>query len=194
MSDAFFTLDSEWRFTYLNPQSGGRPRASRADLLGKNMWDEFRKASVRASTAVPAGATGTGAGSVRGGYEPLGHTLEIGLTRSRAAAWRSTSATSRASVCANKLRQTQRMEMLGRVTAGSRMISTISSSASRGFAHLGQAASADEHTRLLRRDRLGDEKAGELTASYSPSDATRSFSEGRRLERGRRGLSSLLRQ
>ena len=41
MSDAFFTLDEEWQFTYLNPQTEAILERSRADLLGKNMWEEF---------------------------------------------------------------------------------------------------------------------------------------------------------
>jgi signal transduction histidine kinase/CheY-like chemotaxis protein len=41
ITEAFFALDREWRFTYLNPQSFillGRPPQ---DLVGKNLWDEY---------------------------------------------------------------------------------------------------------------------------------------------------------
>ena len=41
IGDAFFSLDAEWRFTYLNPQTLvllGRPPA---DLVGKVLWDEY---------------------------------------------------------------------------------------------------------------------------------------------------------
>ncbi len=41
MSDAFFTLDEQWNFTYLNPQSEPILQRRREDLLGKNMWEEF---------------------------------------------------------------------------------------------------------------------------------------------------------
>jgi PAS domain-containing protein len=41
MSDAFFTVDADWRFTYLNPQSEPILKRRREDLVGKNMWEEF---------------------------------------------------------------------------------------------------------------------------------------------------------
>lgn len=44
ISDAFVVLDKEWRYTYVNPQAEAvvRPlNRSRADLLGKNHWEEF---------------------------------------------------------------------------------------------------------------------------------------------------------
>jgi two-component system cell cycle sensor histidine kinase/response regulator CckA len=41
MSDAFYTLDHDWRFTYLNPQSEPILLRTREELLGKNVWEEF---------------------------------------------------------------------------------------------------------------------------------------------------------
>ncbi len=41
MSDGFETLDSEWRFTYLNPQAETILGCRRDELLGKNLWEEF---------------------------------------------------------------------------------------------------------------------------------------------------------
>lgn len=41
MSEAFMTLDRDWRFTYLNKQAERLLSRSRADLLGKVIWDEF---------------------------------------------------------------------------------------------------------------------------------------------------------
>jgi signal transduction histidine kinase/CheY-like chemotaxis protein len=41
ITEAFFSLDRDWRFTYLNPQSFvllGRPPE---ELVGKNLWDEY---------------------------------------------------------------------------------------------------------------------------------------------------------
>jgi signal transduction histidine kinase/DNA-binding response OmpR family regulator len=41
ITEAFFSLDQDWRFTYLNPQSFvllGRPPQ---DLVGKNLWEEY---------------------------------------------------------------------------------------------------------------------------------------------------------
>ena len=51
-SDAFFAVDREWRFTYINERAlrrmqrtGGvrqkRPEPRREDFLGKNLWEEF---------------------------------------------------------------------------------------------------------------------------------------------------------
>jgi len=44
ITDAFFTLDHDWRFTYLNKQSESLLRRKRVELLGKNIWDEFPEA------------------------------------------------------------------------------------------------------------------------------------------------------
>ena len=44
MTDAFYALDREWRFTYLNPEAEralGRPAGQ---LLGTNIWHEFPEA------------------------------------------------------------------------------------------------------------------------------------------------------
>ncbi len=43
ISDAFFTLDRDWRFTYLNAAAEGFLRRTRAELLGKKIWDEFKQ-------------------------------------------------------------------------------------------------------------------------------------------------------
>jgi PAS domain S-box-containing protein len=41
MTDAFYTVDKEWRFTYINKQSERLLRRTRAELLGRNVWEEF---------------------------------------------------------------------------------------------------------------------------------------------------------
>ncbi|HEX8137197.1 MAG TPA: PAS domain S-box protein [Pyrinomonadaceae bacterium] len=41
ITDAFFALDHEWRFTYLNQQAESLLQRSVTELLGKVMWDEF---------------------------------------------------------------------------------------------------------------------------------------------------------
>jgi len=41
ITDAFYTLDRQWRFTYLNSEAERLIRRPRADLLGKVIWDEF---------------------------------------------------------------------------------------------------------------------------------------------------------
>ncbi len=44
ITDAFFTLDHDWRFTYLNKQSEFLLQRKREELLGKNIWEEFPEA------------------------------------------------------------------------------------------------------------------------------------------------------
>jgi PAS domain S-box-containing protein len=41
ITDAFYTLDRQWRFTYLNQQAERLLRRPQAQLLGKNAWEEF---------------------------------------------------------------------------------------------------------------------------------------------------------
>ncbi|PSB57315.1 histidine kinase, partial [filamentous cyanobacterium CCP1] len=44
ITDAFFALDQEWRFTYLNRQAEALLQRRREDLLGRVLWDEFSEA------------------------------------------------------------------------------------------------------------------------------------------------------
>jgi PAS domain S-box-containing protein len=44
ITDAFVAVDREWRFTYLNERATLALRRTRAELLGKNMWEEFPEA------------------------------------------------------------------------------------------------------------------------------------------------------
>jgi PAS domain S-box-containing protein len=44
ISDAFFTLDTAWRFSFLNGQAERLLRRSRVALLGRKIWDEFPEA------------------------------------------------------------------------------------------------------------------------------------------------------
>ena len=41
MADAFYTLDGQWRFTYLNEATERLLRRPRNDLLGKVLWDAY---------------------------------------------------------------------------------------------------------------------------------------------------------
>ena len=41
ISDAFFALDREWRYTYLNGRAEQILGRNREDLEGKNIWEEF---------------------------------------------------------------------------------------------------------------------------------------------------------
>lgn len=44
ITDAFFALNGEWQFTYLNPKAEQILEQTQAELLGKNIWDEFPQA------------------------------------------------------------------------------------------------------------------------------------------------------
>jgi len=44
ITDAFFTLDSQWRFTYVNAESERLLQRKRAELLGANVWELFPEA------------------------------------------------------------------------------------------------------------------------------------------------------
>ncbi len=41
ITEAFFTMDLEWRFTYINKETEQLLQRTRADLLGKIVWDEY---------------------------------------------------------------------------------------------------------------------------------------------------------
>ena len=44
ITDAFFALDADWRFTYVNAQAERLLFRTREELLGCNMWEEFPEA------------------------------------------------------------------------------------------------------------------------------------------------------
>jgi PAS domain S-box-containing protein len=44
ITDAFFALDGEWRFTYLNDEAEHLLARGRGELLGRSVWDEFPEA------------------------------------------------------------------------------------------------------------------------------------------------------
>jgi signal transduction histidine kinase/ActR/RegA family two-component response regulator len=44
VSDAFFSLDRQWRFTYVNNQAERLLRRCRAELIGRNIWSEYSDA------------------------------------------------------------------------------------------------------------------------------------------------------
>ncbi len=41
LMDGFMLFDTQWRYTYINPQAGPFTAKPREDLLGKNVWEEF---------------------------------------------------------------------------------------------------------------------------------------------------------
>ncbi|RXT05650.1 PAS domain S-box protein [Ammoniphilus sp. CFH 90114] len=45
ITDAFFALDEQWNFTYINAEATRLLFRSREDLIGKNVWEEFPEAT-----------------------------------------------------------------------------------------------------------------------------------------------------
>ena len=44
ITDAFYAVDDEWQFTYLNERAEALLQRPREELLGNNVWDEFPEA------------------------------------------------------------------------------------------------------------------------------------------------------
>ena len=44
ITEAFFTVDREWRFTHVNKEAENLLRRERSNLLGKVVWEEFKEA------------------------------------------------------------------------------------------------------------------------------------------------------
>ncbi len=47
ITDAFYALDHEWRFTYVNPQAEPLLRKKREELLGRSVWEVYPEAVGR---------------------------------------------------------------------------------------------------------------------------------------------------
>src|SRR5688572_22078679 len=45
ITDGFFALDNQWRFTYVNRQTEALLRKDRQDLLGQSIWDKIPQAA-----------------------------------------------------------------------------------------------------------------------------------------------------
>ena len=78
VTDAFYTLDRDWRYTYLNPEAVRMQGKSRAAMLGKVVWDVFPEAvgtmfDVQFRRAVETGETV----AFDSYYEPLNMWFEV---------------------------------------------------------------------------------------------------------------------
>jgi PAS domain S-box-containing protein len=197
ISDAFFTLDSEWRFTYLNPQTEAILERRREDLLGRNMWDEFPESVASAfddeyqralREQVPV--------RFEEDFAPLGRRLEVRaypVPDGLAVYFTDVTDQRRRD---EQRRQAQQLEAIGRVTAGVAHDFNNILAAVAGFAKLGQAASVDEKTsRYFDEIDAASERAAALTrqllafarqTDLSPTAVDLNDVAG--------GLSSLLRQ
>ncbi|MDX1552828.1 MAG: PAS domain S-box protein, partial [Marinobacter sp.] len=78
ITDAFFTLDREWRFTYVNQRSEELLRESRDVLLGHTLWDMFPAAQGSEFERQYRHAMETGESvSFEAHYAPLDNWLEV---------------------------------------------------------------------------------------------------------------------
>lgn len=78
ITDAFFTVDREWRFTYVNQKSEELLHCSRHQLLGHSLWDLFPAAVGSDFEKHYRHAAETGESvSFEAYYEPLNNWLEV---------------------------------------------------------------------------------------------------------------------
>lgn len=77
ISDAFFTLDRAWRFTFLNSEAEILMQRKRETLIGRGIWDEFPQAvGTESDTAYHAAMDDRVDASFETYYPPLGQWFE----------------------------------------------------------------------------------------------------------------------
>lgn len=165
MSDAFISLDAGWRFTYLNPQAEILVDRDRRDLVGKNLWEEYPelvgstfdteyRRAIREQVPIRFEAF----------VQRLDRTLEIRaypVVAGLAVYFRDVSEERQRD---ERLRQTERLEMLGQITAGIVHDFTNLLAATGGIAALGQADAPDDKiARYFDAIAAANQKAEALT-------------------------------
>ena len=164
MSDGFFTLDRQGRFTYLNPQSEALLERRSEDLIGEFVWeafpetagsrfgDEYRRA-LRERVPV----------RFEESYEPLGRSFEArAYPVAEGLAVYFTDVTDER-VRDERVRQAQRLEAIGRVTATVAHDFNNFLTAIGGFASLGRDASQETGSECFAQIASASERAVALT-------------------------------
>lgn len=144
MSDAFVSLDAGWRFTYLNPRAEVLVARDRHDLIGKKLWEEYPEL-VGSAFDIECRRALRDQVTVRFEtfMERLDRTLEVRaypVAEGLAVYFRDIS---EERLRDGRLRQTERLEMLGQITAGIVHDFTNLLAATGGFAAMGQADAPD---------------------------------------------------
>lgn len=78
MSDAFYVLDRDWRFVYLNPVAATQMGSTVADLLGTVVWESFPEVTGTTFEQRFRHAVATGEpAAFEARYEPFGQWFEV---------------------------------------------------------------------------------------------------------------------
>lgn len=165
MSDAFLSLDSDWRFTYLNPRAEIVVNRDRRDLVGKNLWEEYPdlvgstfdveyRRALREQVPVRFEVF----------VQQLDRKLEVRAYPVAAGLAVYFSDVTEERLRDGRLRQAERLEMLGQMTAGIVHDFTNLLAATGGFAAMGQADAPDDKVaRYFDAIATANQKAEALT-------------------------------
>ena len=164
MSDGFFTLDGEGRFTYLNPQSEALLERRGEDLIGEFVWEAFPEtAGSRFGVEYRRALSERVPVRFEESYEPLGRTFEArAYPVAEGLAVYFTDVTDER-VRDERVRQAQRLEAIGRVTATVAHDFNNFLTAIGGFAGLGQDASQESGREYFAEIASASERAVALT-------------------------------
>ncbi|MBX3492116.1 MAG: PAS domain S-box protein [Parvibaculum sp.] len=119
ITDAFYTLDTEWRFTYMNPEAERLLLRSREDLIGKSVWEEYPEAAQGTfyEQFVESMASQTKT-TFEDFYPPLDKWFFVTAYPSREGLAVYFQDVSEKRQMEARLRQTQRLESVGQLTGG----------------------------------------------------------------------------